>query len=205
MDTPLTDFLQQLQRDGQAVVPTEIAELSAKDERSAKALLGEWQTADRLHWPATPPSFDEAAALWSAVYIYRAAQFFVHRDYGERQLQQALKPYLGKIDDFVMYSVDGCLRHLPRLHHKAKSLSQDDALVALLEQTARTFPLSSVGIDAEGPWEAATVLQHPSLKLMYVDRIIEHRDKSRLEEAETRAAVEAALGNHASSFWPGLK
>jgi len=204
MDTVLTDFLRQLQQDGTAVVHTSTDAFSAADERQAKAFLRQQEERERLHWPGVAPAFNEAAAIWAATFLFRAAQFFVYRDFEEKQLRKSLCPYPEQLGASEIYSADLCLRHLPRLHQKAKALAPADVLVKLLEQTARQFPLSSVGISAEGPWAVHTLLAHPSLRSMYTDRVIDHKDQSRLEDTAIREAVQAALGAHAKAFWPAI-
>ncbi|NBC06237.1 MAG: hypothetical protein GVY26_03485 [Bacteroidetes bacterium] len=205
MDTLLTNFLQELQQDGTAVVHASTDAFSDAEKQRAKALLAEWEETERLRWPGEVPALDEEAALWAATYVFRAAQFFVHRDFEEQQLRKSLRPYPGQLGAAEVYSADLCLRHLPRLHQKAKALAPADVLVELLEETARQFPLSSVGMDAEGPWALEVILAHPSLRLMYTDRIIEHKDQSRLEDTAIREAVYAALGAHAEAFWPAIR
>ena len=202
MDTLLTDFLQELQQDGTAVVHTSTDAFSSADQQQAKVFLRHQEERERLHWPGEAPGFHEAAAMWAATYLYRAAQFFVHRDFEEKQLRKSLRPYPGQLGAAEAYSADLCLRHLPRLHQKAKALAPADILVELLEQTARQFPMSSVGMDAEGPWAVGLLLSHPSLRLMYTDRIIDHEDQSRLEDTAIQEAVHAALGTYPGVFWP---
>lgn len=204
MDTVLTDFLRQLQQDGTAVVHASTDAFSTADQQQAKAFLRQQEERERLHWPGVVPAFNEDAAIWAATFLFRAAQFFVHRDFEEKQLRKSLCPYPKQLGAAEAYSADLCLRHLPRLHQKAKALAPADVLVELLEQTARQFPLSSVGINAEGPWAVAPLLAHPSLRLMYTDRVIEHKDQSRLEDTAIREAVHAALGAHAKAFWPAI-
>jgi hypothetical protein len=51
-----------------------------------------------------------------------------------------------------------------------------------------------VGIEGVGAVESASFLSHPSLRQLYVDRILARADTSRLADKAVREAVQMALG-----------
>ncbi len=57
----------------------------------------------------------------------------------------------------------------------------------------RQWPLSSVGIKDVGDINVDDFVGEPSLRQMYVDRIIERGDLSRLSDGRVRQAVQAAI------------
>ena len=94
----------------------------------------------------------------------------------------------------VCYSADLSLRYLPDLLSLARGIAPDDPLVAGLTALARAWPLSSVGVAGMEDLDVSAFVDHPSLRQLYVDRIIERGDVSRLKHPAVRAAVGEALG-----------
>ena len=87
----------------------------------------------------------------------------------------------------------------------AKSMSSGDPLVSGLEDAARRFPLSGVGIALEEPLPDVSALKrHPGLWRLLIDRVIERQDVSRLADPVVRTAVADALGEHALRLAPKL-
>jgi hypothetical protein len=95
--------------------------------------------------------------------------------------------------------VDLIFRQLPTLYRLARHLSEGDPLVRELMSLARQWPLSSVGITLAEPAELNSFLEHPALRQLYVDRILESEDGSRLGDRRVDAVVRAGLG-----AYPGL-
>jgi hypothetical protein len=103
------------------------------------------------------------------------------------------------VDVGDILSADVALRHLPTIHRWAKSLSADDPLVAGLSAIGLRFPLSSVGMGPLPlPLDLAPLKRHPCLWRLYIDRVIERQDESRLPDPDLKAAVRDALGAHHS-------
>ena len=75
----------------------------------------------------------------------------------------------------VCYSADLSLRYLPDLLSLAKGIASDDPLVHGLHAICRSWPLSSVGVPDVGELDTGAFLSHPTLRRLYVDRIIEPR------------------------------
>jgi len=61
---------------------------------------------------------------------------------------------------------------------------------------ARAWPLSSVGVAGVSDVDVDPFIDHPSLRRLYADRIVERRDASRLGDPRVRAAVREAIGAH---------
>jgi len=99
-------------------------------------------------------------------------------------------------DPVTCYSVDLLLRYLPDVAAMAHGIAEDDPLVESLRELGRQWPLSSVGMPELGTVDPGAFVDDPSLRALYVDRILERRDTSRLDHPAVRAAVQAALGLH---------
>jgi hypothetical protein len=70
-------------------------------------------------------------------------------------------------------------------------------LLARLVDWANAWPLSSVGIPGASPTALDPVLEHPSLRVVYADRIIARKDLARLNDPRACEAVLRAIGLHA--------
>lgn len=139
-------------------------------------------------------------------YVYRLCQALVDRAMTDEQVTALCAALPALVDSpGELLAVDLALRHLPELHHMAKSMSSGDPLVSGLEAAARRFPLSGVGIALEEPLPGvATLKRHPGLWRLFIDRVIERQDVSRLADPAVRAAVADALGEHALRLAPKL-
>lgn len=145
-------------------------------------------------------------AMASAVWFYRACLALADRAMSEEQVKSwaATLPCAASTPSEVL-SADLLLRHLPELHALACSMSSDDPLVAGLESAARRFPLSGVGVPLAEPLPDLTLLhRHAGLWRLYLDRVIERQDKSRLRDFQVARAVADALGEHAHTLAPKI-
>ncbi|MBK8037502.1 MAG: hypothetical protein IPK22_10255 [Verrucomicrobiaceae bacterium] len=154
---------------------------------------------DGVEW--RPQAADEALR-----YVYRLCQALVDRAMTDEQVT-ALCAALPAVGDSPgeLLAVDLALRHLPELHRMAKSMSSGDPLVSGLEAAARRYPLSGIGIALEEPLpDVAALKRHPGLWRLFIDRVIERQDVSRLADPAVRIAVADALGEHALKLAPKL-
>ncbi len=145
------------------------------------------------------------AAVSAMHYVYRLCQALVDRAMSEEDVSRicAALPMPPSAPGEVL-SLDLALRHLPELHSMARSMSDSDPLVAGIQAAAKQFPLSSTGIPLSEPPDLTLLHRHDGLWQLYIDRIIERQDASRLSDAQTRLSVADALGEHALSLAPKL-
>lgn len=115
-------------------------------------------------------------------------------DAAVRSLVQVMPPAATTASEAL--SADLALRHLPELHQLARSLSEGDPLAEVLEAAALRFPLSGVGITLKEPPDLALLQGHASLWRLYLDRVIERQDGSRLNDPAVCAGIRDSLGLH---------
>lgn len=198
----LADFLRDLLEKGKVTVAGQIGSFGDDDLRAAETALRRYYDEDALDMPGVAPAFLPEAALWGARYFYHAVQLAVLRDLGEEVVRQYLRDYPGPRTPEAVYSVDLTFRYLPDLLRLARGLAPGDVLVAALQRTALDWPFSSVGGDTAGNVIPGVILEHPSLRTAYVDRIIREKDAGRLTGPGLPEHVRAALGGHAAHWWP---
>ncbi len=168
-----------------------------EDRRAAESVLAEFEQRYRLDCPGQPPELRMAAAVWAAEMFYGAVVALTFREIDEAGVDEILsRPFPGPRNTSAHYSVDLTFRLLPELHLRAKSASGSDPLLKHLEQWAKEWPLSSVGIPGIVPESLDEILDHDSLRSIYIDRIIAKQDVSRLDPPEVQDAAGAAYGMH---------
>ncbi len=177
-------------------------EEAAREVLGADAVLRQMDGHARLEAPGEPPPLSIEAAVWGALTLYRAAQLLVHRDAEAAYVRKMLAdPCPGRPSPEVAWSVDLSLRFLPDLISLARGVAEGDPLVVELARIGGEWPLSSVGARGVGAKDLSAFMQHPSLGGIYVDRIIERRDLTRLGSPAVDEGVREALGAH-PELWP---
>ncbi len=203
----LTHFLTHLVEEGHAYVDNDIQAFDPDDLQAAANFLQTVYQNDSLDMPDRPPQYLAAAALWAAQFLYRALQCTVLRNLEADVVKDLLKPYPEPPSPEAIYAVDLTFRHLPDVFKLAKGLAPDDILVTILKENAVRWHFSSVGMAIEADIAPENILAHPSLRLAYIDRIIQAKDIKRVNSDVLRELVETALGDYTPQLWAdfGLK
>lgn len=199
----LADFINNIRESGEIIVDNGSVDLSNSGNELAKELK---LTYDLLsdHFSGKVPPFSELGAIWGARTLYRIVQYLLIREANEEEIRNDLFIFEDELTSEVIFSVDLTLRHLPNIYHLAKDLSPDDILVKKIEEISTQFPLSSVGIEIKETLDVELILRIPSLRIEYVDRIIERKAKDRLSNKDVCKYIEAVLDKN-NSIWPNYK
>ncbi len=169
----------------------------AEDRRAAESVLAEFEQRYRQDCPGQPPELSLPAAVWAAEMFYGAAVALSYREIDEAGIDEVLsQPFPGDRDASGHYSVDLTFRLLPELHLRARAASRSDPLLKHIEQWAKDWPLSSVGIPHILPKHLDEILQNDSLRGLYIDRVVAKKDLSRLGPPQVQDAAGAAYGIH---------
>ena len=143
------------------------------------------------------PELDLPIALLGARCLYLGCQLFVDRTRPESALERCVHE-IGKLSPTpsTVHSLDLALAFLPDLHAHARQLVDDDGLMRLLDQLARLWPYSAVGIpENESSWERfAPWWGNVSVRAAYVDRVLARDEGACLLHAPVAEAVKDALG-----------
>jgi len=194
-------FIEGLINEGNVSINGKLSTFEPRDFEEVRQLLFAYYEEDILELPYTAPAWSEKAAIWAAKYFFQAVQFTVLRDEGKEVIEQHLKPFPLEIRAEEIYSADLILRNLPFLFDLVKGLAPGDFLVKNLMELAKDWPYSSVGIKLEGEVNDNTILSHPSLRQVYIDRIIQKKDNSRINK-RTESFLLETTGEYLSTFWP---
>ena len=210
LDGELASFLDELRtsgalrvqrgpRDGEIYVsPAETGDEVAGERAPgvAERALRELEARGRTDLAARPPDFDVDVGLLAARCLLEACRLLVFRDAEDAEVARRLVLAVEPADVTTIYSVDVALRYLPALRRLAVREAPGDSLVVAIDGVAREWPLSSVGIaDLEIRSSALDeILAHESLRMLYLDRIVEAGDTLRLDDPRVSAALDEALG-----------
>lgn len=175
----------------EAADPTDPDEGAALDERLVA--LAARVRADLAH---EPPPVSLPVARWATHLVWSACQALAHRALPADVVARALEaPCPAPPSPSTALSADLTLSLLPDLLRLARGLPEDDPVRAQLVRLARAWPLSSVGAAVgQGPFELDGFVSDPSLRALYVDRILARGDLSRLGDPRVDEAVREALG-----------
>jgi hypothetical protein len=153
----------------------------------------------------TPPAWHPETALAATAFLYQLCQALANRALEEDKVRAicAAHPPAPTSAGEVL-SADLSLRYLPELYALATSINREDPLVAGLETIAPLFPFSSAGIPLKSPADLSSIQAHDGLWRLYIDRVIESQDASRLVNPDVRLAVKDALGDYGLSLAPRI-
>jgi len=183
--------------DNGTVQVSKAREIPAEDRVEAQRLLTHFERAFRLSLAEEPPPLELGLAVAAGQTLYRLCQCLVFRELlPDQALAQGDRLPDAPRTAGDHYSADLTLRFLPDVWRLAKEAAEGDPLVTSIRELAAHWPLSSVGMpDLPAP-AIDSITDHPALMALYVDRIIEHRDRLRLGEPRIRDAFLRAIGAH---------
>lgn len=168
------------------------------DEEVSKTvqLLKKADQLARQHAPAEPPAFDPHAALWAA----RVVQFACVRLVDKIEMDIELPDDLAKAEPDAPsasqhWSVDLVLRSWWDLVKRSTTDNQDDPLNTTLLNIASRWPLAAVGTPAPIAHDRLSVVWgHPSLRQIYIDRVIQRVDREKANEPLVAEAIRRVEG-----------
>lgn len=189
----LIRFLESLDEGGR--VP--VADATPVVDEECRTWLKERHERLSLELAGPPLAFDAEAAAWGAGRLYEACRYLTYRQEGGEVVRKAFAGPAPKPTAAAIFGVDLVLRHLPELWTLASGLADDDPLVDEMKKLAARWPLSSVGVKDVEAVDPEPILAHRGLQQLYIDRILQKRDRSRLSDPRVRSAALVAIGEHA--------
>ena len=151
----------------------------------------------RLSSAGSLPALETPVALLGCQCLYLSCRLVVDRTRPDNELDRCVHE-IGKLSPTptTVHSLDVALAFLPDLHAHARQLAEDDGFMRILDQLARQWPYSSVGVpENESTWDRfAPWWDDVSLRMGYVDRLLARDEGACLRHAPVAEAVKSALG-----------
>ena len=182
-------------RDGSPVTVPSPAPAERPEREAVTDIIEMMDFAARTELAFVAPRLVLEVAIWAAERLYHACQFLVYREADADQVRAGCAvscPAAAAPD--VCYSADLIFRYLPDVFALARGIAREDPLIDELRSLARSWPLSSVGVSDLGILDVSAFIEHPGLRRLYADRILERNDPSCLGNAAVAAVVREAIG-----------
>jgi hypothetical protein len=192
----LTRFLAELLQQGRVRLPPFHTPPSSALEEAAD-WLRDFELEYRREMPYDAPSLHREASQWAAVHFYFACQLAIRRELTlDTFATIADPPPPDGGSPSVHYSVDLVFRFLPGLYRLARTAAHRDPLLEVLRYWGRAWPLSSVGMENVELTVGGAIIDCPCLSTLYVDRILDAGDASRLSDPRILQGARNAVGAH---------
>lgn len=188
---PVARVITQLFEDGRLILESDQPP-SEKELLAAEDVVCDFERTFRETFAPEPPIADHAVIRWSLERFYWAAQRIAYQHLDQTWNEKDSSP--PAMTPESCYSVDIVFRFLPDLVRLSRSSETNSQLTETLQRWARDWPFSSVGIALSEEVNIDGFLSHPSLRMMYIDRVIATGDASRLDNELVLESVKAAIG-----------
>ena len=189
----LSTFIDQLHADGIVAVMS-AGPSSEDDPRDLEAALT--RACDRvvLDAPAGMPTADRQSAHRAFAVLYDLCRLVINRHLVIESLTAAAVPWDSSAATAEqIFGVDIAFRHLHAVYRQAAERNPEDPLVQQLLVHARAWPLAAAGIPGTGD-DPGTLLEHPGLRALYVDRLIARGDVGRARHPRVLPHLRTAVG-----------
>lgn len=159
-------------------------------------LIIEFDRRGRHELAGGAPALRPEVARWAATMLAEICRLAVCRDASPEDIDCILSSACPAPpgDASAIYSADLFFRQLPALARWIERMAPGDPLVQQVARLGTAWPLSSVGMTLAQVGEVDAIMTSDSLRVLYVDRVIEARDLSRLAAPLVREAVRHAIG-----------
>jgi hypothetical protein len=105
-----------------------------------------------------------------------------------------------------MVSADLCLRFIPDILVQLKLIDPEDGLIGVLENFLVTWHYSGISYALDIQMlNFEQIIANPSLKQLYIDRVIHHKRMDLAKHADLSEGVKSSLSIFADLFWKELK
>lgn len=191
----LAEFLTDLFEHGRVTVSAPEEE-AATDISAAQRVLQESARNWKQGLPPGLPEFDPDIALWGAGRLYTAAACLVYRHIGPEEIRRLLsRRDPAPRTPSEHFSVDLCLQFMKDVLRLAQAASENDPLCNQIVTLLQDWPLSAVGTPSEAE-PPDVVLNHPALKLMYLERVVSRKDTRAMKFDTVCSALRGYAGAH---------
>jgi hypothetical protein len=196
----------QLRTKEEIILYDKLFEIKEGDEALVKEFLQIEFNIESKNHPFSTPKYDAESALWAAKIVYTACQILLYRENKEAELTDLLPAFTQPITTEAILSADLCLRFLPQILAEAKLIDPEDYLIPILESILKQWHYSGIGIPLSlKNLDFELIFSNPCLEQLYIDRVIDKKDKKRAELPQMLEKIRATLGNYTEKYWNEFK
>ena len=196
----------QLRTKEEIILYDKLFDIKEGDEALVKEFLQIEFNIESKNHPFSTPKYDAESALWAAKIVYTACQILLYRENKEAELTDLLPAFTQPITTEAILSADLCLRFLPQILAEAKLIDPEDYLIPILESILKQWHYSGIGIPLSlKNLDFELIFSNPCLEQLYIDRVIDKKDKKRAELPQMLEKIRATLGNYTEKYWNEFK
>lgn len=196
----------QLRTKEEIILYDKLFDIKEGDEALVKEFLQVEFNIESKNHPFSTPKYDAESALWAAKIVYTACQILLYREHKEAELTDLLPAFTQPITTEAILSADLCLRFLPQILAEAKLIDPEDYLIPILESILNQWHYSGIGIPLSlKNLDFELIFSNPCLEQLYIDRVIDKKDKKRAELPQMLEKIRATLGIYSEKYWNEFK
>lgn len=200
------DTIYQLRTKEEIILYNKLLYFNEDDEALVKEFLKIEFDVESENHPFSTPKYHAESALWAAKIVYTACQILLYREHKEAELKDLLPLFSQAITTETILSADLCLRFLPQLLAEAMRIDPEDPLIPILENILNQWHYSGIGIELTiEKFDFDLIFSNPCLEQLYIDRVIEKKDRKRAELPQMLEKIRATLGNYTEKYWNDFK
>lgn len=200
------ETIYQLRTNEEIILYDKLLNINADDEALVKEFLQIEFFVESKNHPFSTPKYNAESALWAAKTIYTACQILLYREHQVAELTNLLPLFAQPITTETILSADLCLRFLPQILSEAKLIDPEDKVIPILESILNQWHYSGIGLILTlDNLDFDPIFSNPCLEQLYIDRVIEKKDRKRAELPQMLEKVRATLGNYTDKYWNEFK
>lgn len=200
------ETIYQLRTNEEIILYDKLLNINADDEALVKEFLQIEFFVESKNHPFSTPKYNAESALWAAKTIYTACQILLYREHQVVELTNLLPLFAQPITTEAILSADLCLRFLPQILSEAKLIDPEDKVIPILESILNQWHYSGIGLILRlDNLDFDPIFSNPCLEQLYIDRVIEKKDRKRAELPQMLEKVRATLGNYTDKYWNEFK
>ena len=203
--SPFLQAIEQLLETGTLTLHGRIDEVPAADMRVVLEVLKERFEREATGYPGPPLKWDAIAAGWSVKVVFYAVQLLLYRSHDVDDLAYYFAGLGQPKTAAAIASADICLRYLPSILRQLEAIDVEDVLIPILQGVLHKWHYTGLlaGLTPD-PKNLEAILEDESLMQLYVDRVIETKNRAAAALPELSGSIVGALGNHAEVYWKEL-
>lgn len=186
----------------EVVLYQNLYDISEEDKTKVGEYLETQYKAESSNYPFEPVLYNKDAAIWSAMVVYITAQLILYRQDKTFELEGLFPVDNFDCNESSILSVDLCLRFIPDMLQELKLIDREDELVYIIEKKLYKWHFSGVNysIDTE-KLNFEPVFKNKCLKQLYINRIIEYKNKNLAKHPVFYSGISASLGLYRKEYW----